>query len=248
MTEKSSIDKEELNKFNKTHLEWWDKDGEFKILHKINPVRARYITSKIKQHFNIPDTKKEPLKNLKILDVGSGGGLISVPMYQLGADVTGLDANEHNVRAAELYAKEHKLKINYRSTTIEEHVNSDIKYDVILCLEVLEHVANPKDFIVNLSKLLTAGGILIVSTINRTVKSYLLAVVAAEYILRWVPAGTHNYAKFVKPSELVRMSQTTDLRIEELKGLVCSVLGQEWKMGDDIDVNYFAVFSKPRAM
>jgi len=243
MNEKSSIDQEELNKFNKTYTEWWDNEGEFKTLHQINPVRVDYITAKIKQHFNISE-----LNGLELLDVGSGGGLISVPMLQLGARVTGLDANEHNVKAAKFYAKEHKLSINYLHSTIEQHVSSDKKYDIILCLEVLEHVANPSDFIVNLSKLLAPGGILITSTINRTAKSYLLAIVAAEYVLRWVPVKTHNYAKFIKPSELVKMSQKTDLRIEELKGLVFQILGQEWQLSDDIDVNYFAVFSMPRAM
>ena len=248
MTEKSSIDKEELNKFNKTYSEWWDKEGEFKTLHQINPIRIDYITSKIKQYFNISTAKKQLLNDFRLLDVGSGGGLISVPMYHLGAKVTGLDANEHNVKAAEFYAKEYKLNINYLNTTIELHVNSDNKYDIILCLEVLEHVANPSDFIANLSKLLAPGGLLIVSTINRTAKSYLLAIVGAEYVLRWVPVNTHNYSKFIKPSELVQMSRTTDLRIEELKGLVFSILQQEWILCDDIDVNYFAVFSKAKAI
>jgi len=248
MTEKSSIDKEELNKFNKTYSEWWDNEGEFKTLHQINPIRIDYITSKIKQYFNISTAKKQLLNDFRLLDVGSGGGLISVPMYHLGAKVTGLDANEHNVKAAEFYAKEHKLNINYLNTTIELHVNSDNKYDIILCLEVLEHVANPSDFIANLSKLLAPGGLLIVSTINRTAKSYLLAIVGAEYVLRWVPVNTHNYSKFIKPSELVQMSRTTDLRIEELKGLVFSILQQEWILCDDIDVNYFAVFSKAKAI
>ena len=248
MTEKSSIDKEELNKFNKTYSEWWDNEGEFKTLHQINPIRIDYITSKIKQYFNISTAKKQLLNDFRLLDVGSGGGLISVPMYHLGAKVTGLDANEHNVKAAEFYTKEHKLNINYLNTTIELHVNSDNKYDIILCLEVLEHVANPSDFIANLSKLLAPGGLLIVSTINRTAKSYLLAIVGAEYVLRWVPVNTHNYSKFIKPSELVQMSRTTDLRIEELKGLVFSILQQEWILCDDIDVNYFAVFSKAKAI
>ncbi len=248
MAKKSSIDKEELNKFNKTHSEWWDKEGEFKTLHQMNPVRIAYITSKIKQHFNISDTEKQLLNGLNLLDVGSGGGLISVPMYQLGAKVTGLDANKHNVKAAKFYANQHKLDVSYLNTTIEQHVNSDKRYDIILCLEVLEHVANPSDFMVNLSKLLAAGGILITSTINRTAKSYLLAIVAAEYILRLVPVKTHNYTKFIKPSELVRMSQNTDLRIEELRGLFLSVFQQEWQLSDDIDVNYFAVFTKARAM
>ena len=243
MTTTSSIDQEELNKFNKTHREWWDSEGEFKTLHQINPILVDYITAKIKQHFNISD-----ISAFELLDVGSGGGLISVPMYHLGFKVTGLDANEYNVRAAKFYAKEHKLSINYLNTTIEQHINCDKKYDIILCLEVLEHVANPSDFTMNLAKLLKPGGLLITSTINRTAKSYLLAIVAAEYVLRWVPVQTHNYTKFIKPSELVKMSQKTDLRIEELKGLVFSIVGQEWQLSDDIDVNYFAVFSKPRSI
>jgi 2-polyprenyl-6-hydroxyphenyl methylase/3-demethylubiquinone-9 3-methyltransferase len=248
MQQESSIDKEELNKFNKTYSEWWDTNGEFKTLHQINPIRIEYIISKIKRHFGISGTKKHLLSGLSLLDVGSGGGLISVPMSQFGAKVTGLDANKHNVKAAEIHAKEHKLNINYLNTTIEQHIYSEEKYDIILCLEVMEHVAHPDDFIVNLSKLLNPGGLLIISTINRTVKSYLLAIVGAEYVLRWVPVKTHNYSKFIKPSELVRISQNTSLKIEELKGLIFSVLQQDWLLSDDIDVNYFAVFSMARAI
>ena len=243
MSEKSSIDPDELNKFNKTHFEWWDKEGEFKILHKINDIRIQYLTTKIKQHFNISGNHTDQLRNLNLLDVGCGGGLITVPMHKMRLSVTGLDANEHNIQASKSYANEHKLNINYLHTTIENHLESKTKYDIILCLEVLEHVANIEEFIINLSKLLTEGGMLIMSTINRTPKSYLLAIIAAEYILRWVPARTHDYNKFVKPSELLRLSQKTNLNLEELKGLVYSILDVEWRISDDIDVNYFAVFT-----
>ncbi len=243
MSNKSSIDQQELKKFNKTDQEWWDQDGEFKALHAINPVRIEYITSIIGKHFGVIDNKKSSLSGLKLIDIGCGGGLICAPMSELGAEVTGLDANEHNIKAATSYAERNKLNIKYINNTVEEHIKSPKKYDIVLCLEVIEHVANQKEFVNNISKLLAPGGIVIFSTINRTKKAYLLAIVMAEYVLGWVPRQTHNYSRFVKPSEFVRMMQDTRLRLGELKGLSLSVSSQNWHLSDDIDVNYFAVFT-----
>lgn len=232
----SSIDPEELNKFSKTEQEWWDLEGEFKPLHAIHPVRVEYIDSIIKKHF-------QNSKNLKLIDVGCGGGLSSESMCQAGLKVTGLDANESNIKAAISHAKRSNLDINYINSTVEEHVKSSNKYDVVLCLEVIEHVANPEEFVKNISKLLADGGVIIFSTINRTKKAYLLAIIMAEYVLRLVPQKTHDYSKFVKPSEFVGMSQDTKLKLQELKGMSFSPISQNWYLSDDIDVNYFAVFS-----
>ena len=232
----SSIDPEELNKFSKTEQEWWDLEGEFKPLHAIHPVRVEYIESIIKKHF-------QNSKNLKLIDVGCGGGLSSESMRKAGLKVTGLDANKHNIKAAISHAKRSNLDINYINSTVEEHVKSSNKYDVVLCLEVIEHVANPEEFVRNISKLLADGGIVIFSTINRTKKAYLFAIVMAEYVLRWVPQKTHDYSKFIKPSEFAAMSQNTELKLQELKGMSFSLTGQNWYLSDDIDVNYFAVFS-----
>lgn len=239
----SSIDQQELKKFNRTEQEWWNQDGEFKALHAINPVRIEYITSIARKYFDIVDNKKSLLGGLKIIDVGCGGGLICAPMSELGARVTGLDANEHNIKAATSYAKRNKLNIEYINDTIEEYTKSSKKYDIVLCLEVIEHVANQKEFVNNISKLVAPGGILIFSTINRTRKAYLLAIMIAEYVLRWVPRQTHDYSKFIRPSEFVRMLEETTLRLSELKGLTFSMLSQNWYLSDDIDVNYFAVFT-----
>lgn len=233
---KSSIDQEELDKFNKPNQDWWDLEGEFKPLHEINPVRMEYIQSVIRQKFG-------EANGLDVLDVGCGGGLSSVSMANAGCNVTGLDANKRNIDSASKYANSKGLQINYINTTIEEYVQSSEQYDVILCLEVIEHVAHPEEFIRNVAKLVKKGGVVIFSTINRTHKAYLLAIIMAEYVLRWVPRKTHNYSKFVKPSEFANMAQDTSLSLQELKGLSLSPITQNWYISDDIDVNYFVVFS-----
>lgn len=239
----SSIDEEELKKFSKTNQEWWDLNGEFRTLHEINPVRIDYIKSIILKHFELPNTSIKPLKNIKLLDIGSGGGLVCKPMYEFGADVTGIDANEHNTKAAMAYARERNLDIKYINNTVENYIlENNEKYDVILCLEVIEHVANPKEFVQNISKLLKHDGILIFSTINRTFKSFTQAIIIAEYILGWVPKNTHKYSKFIKPSELVSMLKNTPLNLSELKGLKLSLPNRIWELSDDIDINYFAIF------
>lgn len=239
----SSIDEEELKKFSKTNQEWWDLNGEFRTLHEINPVRIDYIKSIILKHFELPNTSIKPLKNIKLLDIGSGGGLVCKPMYEFGADVTGIDANEHNTKASMAYARERNLDIKYINNTVENYIlENNEKYDVILCLEVIEHVANPKEFVQNISKLLKHDGILIFSTINRTFKSFTQAIIIAEYILGWVPKNTHKYSKFIKPSELVSMLKNTPLNLSELKGLKLSLPNRIWELSDDIDINYFAIF------
>ncbi|MDA9163832.1 bifunctional 2-polyprenyl-6-hydroxyphenol methylase/3-demethylubiquinol 3-O-methyltransferase UbiG [Rickettsiaceae bacterium] len=235
MTVKSSIDEHELSKFNKTTEEWWDLNGEFKLLHEINPLRIEYIISKI-------NDAGLSLKEAKIIDVGSGGGLICSPLSRLGADVTGIDANEYNTKAAAGYAQDNDLNIKYLNKTVEEYVASKEQYDVVLCLEVIEHVANPAEFVSNVAKLVAPGGILIFSTINRTAKSYALTIMMAEYVLGWVPKGTHDHSKFIKPSEFNNMLENSEMKLAELKGMSLSLASNQWYLSDDIDVNYFAVF------
>ncbi len=239
----SSIDENELGKFKRTYKEWWDKDGEFKMLHKINPARLGYIKDVIINHFKRDKNSTKPLADLDILDVGCGGGLVSVPIHKIGANVTGLDANESNIIGANQYIKDHNLDINFVHRTAEEHQTKEIKYDVILALEIIEHVANPHDFIENLSEMLKKNGILIMSTINRNPKSYSMGILMAEYVLRLMPKGTHDYAKFIKPSELVKMAGHSELDLKELKGLNFSLITRNWRITDNIDINYFAVFT-----
>lgn len=237
----TSIDQIELDKFNKTTEEWWDINGEFKMLHKINPVRLEYLKSKIINHYSLEYKEKLPLEGIKILDVGCGGGLISMPLAQMGAQVTGIDANEHNVNAATKYAKDNKIDVDLKHTTVEKLLPKlKQSYDVVISLEVIEHVANPKEFVQNLTKLIKPGGMIVLSTINRTLKSYVYAIVMAEYILGWVPKKTHDHNKFVKPSELTKMINNTGLSLKELKGMTLDLPSAKWQLSMDVDVNYFA--------
>lgn len=240
MTVNSSIDETELKKFNKTHDEWWDEFGEFEILHKITPLRTDYIIRKAIKHFGINPSSKTPLASLNLLDVGCGGGLVSLPMLKSGATVTGIDANAYNIKAATEHATKYNLKIDFLNETAEEHLKLNNKYDIVICLEVIEHVANSKEFIQTLTKLIKPGGMLICSTINKTIKSYGLAIIMAEYVLGWVPRGTHDHAKFIKPSELKRMLSGSGRDIKELQGISFNILSRTWQLGNDIDVNYFA--------
>ncbi len=259
MIKKSSIDSNELNKFNRTCEQWWDKSGEFKILHEINPIRIKYINDKIAEHFHykLDDNISTLLKNLDIMDVGCGGGLISIPISTLGAKVTAIDANAHNIEALSDYIKKNKLNkfsINPVNITVEEYIiNYPGKlYDVIICLEVIEHVANQQEFLQNLLKLLKPGAILILSTINRTMKSYTQAIIAAEYILQWVPINTHDHSKFIKPSELnniIKQADQRDFYLKNLTGLKFSPMRNRWYLSeDDIDVNYFASIAEAKLL
>lgn len=233
----SSIDKKELEKFAKISHEWWNEKGEFGILHQINPIRLNYIIDKITSHYNIENSALS-FSKLNILDVGCGGGLISAPLNKLGFNVTAIDALEGNINTANDYAKKNNLTINFLQSTIEELPTTKL-YDVIICLEVIEHIDNVPAFMLNISKLLKPDGMVIISTINRTKKAYLLAIAAAEYILGWVPKGTHDYSKFLKPSEMYEMLKPLDINIKELKGLVFDIANNKWQLSDDIDVNYF---------
>ncbi|HJK86240.1 MAG TPA: bifunctional 2-polyprenyl-6-hydroxyphenol methylase/3-demethylubiquinol 3-O-methyltransferase UbiG [Candidatus Megaira endosymbiont of Nemacystus decipiens] len=234
----SSIDYTELNKFNKTAHQWWDPEGEFKTLHQINPLRIEYITKTIESHYNSTPNKT------KILDIGCGGGLVSAPMSRLGFDMSALDANESNIKAISDYSQDHNLNIDLFHETVENHVLRNKKYDVILCLEVIEHVAHVSSFLNNLNSMLKPDGILILSTINRTRCAYFYAIVMAEYLLGWVPKNTHDYNKFLKPSEIVSKLSKTDLKLFNLQGLSYLPLKNRWKLSNDIDINYFASFKK----
>lgn len=239
MSIESSVNKAELEKFRKISSQWWKDGGEFKMLHQINPIRFEYILEKMTNHFNISNDK------LSILDVGCGGGLITSRLCEFSNQVTGIDAIQENIDVAVQYASEHNLDIIYHKSTIEEFVASSIKqYDVVLCLEVIEHVDNLSGFIKNLTSLVKPNGIVIISTINRTVKAYLLAIIMAEYVLNWVPKKTHDYSKFLKPSEISLMFKENNMELKELKGLTYNIANNSWELSNDIDVNYFAYLTK----
>ena len=238
----NTINNKEIEKFSKIAEEWWDPHGKFKPLHKFNPIRISYIKDNIVNSFNLKNTKK-PLENIKILDIGCGGGLLSEPMSRLGAEVYGIDASEKNINVAKLHAKKNNLKINYFCSS-PENFTTKIKFDVILNMEIVEHVKDVDFFLKSCSKLLKKNGIMFVATLNKTLKSYLFAILGAEYILRWLPIGTHDWEKFVEPNKLIEILKKNDLSLEKLDGMKFNPLKNEWNLSSDKKINYIAKFIK----
>ncbi len=230
----STIDPQEVEKFSRIADEWWSETGKFKPLHKFNPIRINFIRSEIEKYFAINS-------ELKILDVGCGGGLIAEPFAKMGAAVTAVDASEKNIAVAKIHAQKSGLKIDYRVAAAEELTE---QFDVVFALEIIEHVADVENFIASLAKLVKPNGLLFVATMNRTLKSLALAKIAAEYILRWLPRGTHDWKKFVKPSELNGLTCRYNLELKNLVGFNYNLLNDEWKKTKNLDVNYAAVFCK----
>ena len=239
----STINKDEIEKFSKLADEWWDIDGKFKPLHMFNPIRIEYILDIISKNFKIDKNKKTPLKNLKILDIGCGGGLISEPMTRLGADVTAIDASNKNISIAKAHAKKNNLNINYLNN-IPEKLNLKNKFDIILNLEVVEHVENLDLYLKSCFKLLKPKGIMFTATLNRTLTAYIKAIVGAEYVLRWLPIGTHDWNKFIRPEELERKLTDLNFSIKELTGLSFNPFFKEWRRTKDLSVNYILVAQK----
>ena len=238
----NTINRTEIEKFSKIADEWWDIDGKFKPLHKFNPVRIKYIKEKIVSHFNI-SSKSLPLRNIEILDIGCGGGLLTEPMSRLGAKVTGIDASKKNIEVANYHAKKNKLKIKYLCSSPEK-ISSNKKFDVILNMEIVEHVENLNLFLKKSSLLLKKNGLMFVATINRTLKSYLFAIVGAEYILQWLPIGTHNWNKFVQPEELIEIGGKNKLKLIKVDGVSFDLLNNKWFITSDKKVNYITYFKK----
>ena len=232
----TTINKEEIQKFSRLADEWWDVNGKFKPLHMFNPIRIEYITEKIKTHFGI---KKDnvSLRGLNILDIGCGGGLISEPMARLGANVTGIDASEKNIQVARLHSKKSSLQINYINTS-PENLKSFEKFDIILNLEIVEHVDDVNFYIKSCYELLKKDGLMFTATLNRSFTSYIKAIVGAEYILRWLPVGTHDWNKFIKPEELEKMLNIQKFKTFDVKGLKFNPFLKKWKKTNDLSVNY----------
>ena len=238
----STVNKEEIEKFSKIAAEWWNPEGKYKPLHKFNPIRIRYIKDNIINHFNIK-TKNNPLKNINILDIGCGGGLLCEPLTRLGANITGIDASEKNIKIAKLHSNKSKLKINYMQSSPETLIVKK-KFDVILNMEIIEHVENVNLFIKKSSKFLKKNGLMFVATLNKTLESYIFAIVGAEYILRWLPIGTHDWNKFVKPKDLIGICKANKLKLKKLDGLKFNLLTNEWRLSSDDSVNYITNFKK----
>jgi len=232
----SSVNKKEIEKFSKMADEWWDPSGKFKPLHKFNPIRIQYIKENIIGNFKLKN-KKKPLDKINILDIGCGGGLLSEPMTRLGANVTGIDASSKNINIAKHHAKKNNLKINYICSSPEK-LKIKKKFDVILNMEIVEHVDDINFFINSSSKLLKKNGLMFVATLNKTLKSYMFAIIGAEYVLRWLPIGTHDWEKFVKPDDLKNILHKNNLKLEKLDGMNFNIIKDEWSISSDTSINY----------
>ena len=238
----STINKKEIDKFSKIAEEWWNPYGKFKPLHKFNPIRIRYIKDNLKKNFKL-NLKDKPLKKIDILDIGCGGGLLSEPMSRLGANIVGIDASKKNIEVAKLHAKKQKLKINYICAS-PETFKTKKKFDVILNMEIVEHVEDIDFFIKKSSNLLKKNGLMFIATLNKTLKSYLFAIVGAEYILNWLPIGTHDWDKFVRPEDIIKICKKNNLILERIDGMKFDLLNDEWSMSKDNSVNYITKFKK----
>ncbi len=239
--ETSSIDTAEVAKFEAMAAEWWDPEGKFKPLHMMNPVRLDYITRQIAAEFGRDLKAPRPFEGLRLLDIGCGGGLLSEPMARLGSEVVGADAAERNIPVARVHAEAQDLPIDYRHTTAEALVAGGESFDVVLAMEIVEHVADPAAFIATCHALMRPGGLMIASTINRNAKSFLAAIVGAEWVMRWLPKGTHDWAKFITPEELTGMIARAGLDPVDRKGFVFNPVSWQWSISDrDLSVNYVA--------
>ena len=239
----STIDKIEIEKFSTLAKDWWNPEGKFRPLHLFNPVRIKFIKEKLIYHYKLNSNKGKPLEKLRILDIGSGGGLLCEPLYRLGANVTGIDASNKNIEVAKLHAKEMGLNIKYIHSS-PENINFKNEFDVILCMEVVEHVSNINLFIQKCSSLVKKNGIIFISTINKNLKSYAFAILGAEYILRWLPIGTHDWDKFLTPKDLENISINHTLRLDETVGMKYNLFFKKWSISADTSVNYISTFLK----
>jgi 2-polyprenyl-6-hydroxyphenyl methylase/3-demethylubiquinone-9 3-methyltransferase len=244
-TPQSTIDDAEIARFSALAAEWWNPHGKFAVLHKFNPVRLRYIRDNAIRHFQRDPSAVTPFRDLRLLDIGCGGGLLSEPMARLGFEVLGADASEKNIRTASTHAGEQGLPIDYRATSAEQLAAAGERFDVILNMEVIEHVADIDLFLASCATMLKPGGIMFVATLNRTLKSWALAIVGAEYVLGWLPRGTHDWHRFLKPMELDAALGRAGLNGRFETGVVFNPLLNEWSPSSDTDVNYMLVAEKP---
>lgn len=241
------VDAGEVARFDAMAREWWDPEGKFRPLHRLNPARLKFIEDAARRHFSRAADAAKPLAGLRVLDIGCGGGLIAEPLARQGALVTGIDPGAATIEAATRHAAESALAIRYRRALAEDIAAEGGQFDLVLALEVVEHVPDLSAFLDAACALVAPGGMFVAATLNRTLKAYMLAVVGAEYVLNWLPRGTHDWRKFVRPSELARELRRSGVEIVELAGLAYQPLGDRWRMVTDLDVNYMAAAAKPRA-
>ena len=240
----TTVDKIEIEKFSKLAKDWWNPNGKFKPLHLFNPARISFIKDKLISHFTLNPNSEKPLEKLKILDIGCGGGLLCEPLNRLGATITGIDASNNNIEVAKLHSKEMNLNIKYIHAAPE---NLDLKnntYDAVLCMEVVEHLKDVNLFIENCSKLIKKNGIMFIATINKNLKSYIFSILAAEYVLRWLPIGTHNWDKFLTPQDLEIITSKNNFMADEIVGMKFNLFSKKWSRTNDSSVNYISTFLK----
>jgi len=240
-----SLDPAEVEKFSKIAAEWWNPKGKFAVLHVFNPVRLAYIKEQVTARFARDPYDRRPFQGLRFLDIGCGGGLLTEPMARLGAEITGVDPSDKNIATASVHAEEQDLAIDYRATTAEALAERGESFDVILNMEVIEHVADPSAFVQTCARLLKPSGLIFIATLNRTLKSFGLAIVGAEYVLGWLPRGTHQWEKFIKPDELQAWLTASGLKQLDRTGVAYNPFSGEWRRARDMDVNYMLVAQKP---
>jgi 2-polyprenyl-6-hydroxyphenyl methylase/3-demethylubiquinone-9 3-methyltransferase len=242
---RTSVDPAEVARFSAIAAQWWDPNGKFAVLHRFNPVRIAWIRDQTTALLQREPVSLKPLAGLRLLDVGCGGGLLSEPMARLGADVVAIDPSEKNIRTAMTHAAEHDLPIDYRATTAEALAAAGERFDVVLAMEVVEHVADVKLFLSRCAEMVKPGGLMVAATLNRTLKSFAMAIVGAEYVLGWLPRGTHQWDRFVTPAELSAALTGAGLRLTEEMGVVYNPLADVWRLSRDTSVNYMMVATRP---
>lgn len=245
-TQRSTIDQTEVDRFSAMAAEWWDPTGKFKPLHKFNPVRLAYLRDTIATEFGRDPRSPRPLEGLRVLDIGCGGGLLSEPVARMGSEVVGADPSERNIGIATTHARETGVKVDYRAVTAEALAEAGESFDIVLNMEVVEHVADVDFFLSTCAGMVRPGGLMFVATINRTMKAMALAILGAEYVLRWLPRGTHQYEKLVRPEEIEAPLATAGMEIFARTGVFFNPLANQWNLSRDMDVNYMMVARRPK--